>query len=405
MLKNAPTPLNIQDYLPADFFEIYYGKKHLYLPGAFTLGQVDGLMNLEGMDELFRTNAIDPDKIAIIRDGVASGDLVSKTSEGKPNLIELRDQIADGDTLIINGINEASSSVKRMSDSMALLFGHSTQVNTYITPPGKKGFPPHIDAHDVLVIQISGTKTWKIYKDYENALEHPTHDLEKTINWKKFKPIEKNVETFELSVGDMLYIPLGTMHAPFCTDDFSCHLTFGIHPISWGNYIQTACEIFLQNDPEFRRPSSAQIFGAKQDFRETAKALRNLVNKIIALNPTEIEHWSFRKASARNGVFAQSTISDALLGTANKGLGEKEFALNLADRADFRVFKDEKGEWHLWALNHKCSLDKEVAKMLLRLREKGQLTSEELRDSLGDDEAENIAEICREIGIAGIELV
>lgn len=50
-------------------------------------------------------------------------------------------------------------------------------LNMYVTAPGKRtSAPPHTDKQDVVVVQTSGSKHWKIYSPPEPSLK-PTADM------------------------------------------------------------------------------------------------------------------------------------------------------------------------------------------------------------------------------------
>jgi len=41
---------------------------------------------------------------------------------------------------------------------------HVVHANAYLTPGNTSGFTPHYDTHEVLVLQLAGTKHWRIYE-------------------------------------------------------------------------------------------------------------------------------------------------------------------------------------------------------------------------------------------------
>ncbi|WP_236595498.1 cupin domain-containing protein, partial [Mycobacterium paraintracellulare] len=49
-----------------------------------------------------------------------------------------------------------------LSHSLEVELNFPTRVNAYVTPPDATGFAPHYDPHDVLVLQIRGSKTWHV---------------------------------------------------------------------------------------------------------------------------------------------------------------------------------------------------------------------------------------------------
>ena len=96
-------------------------------------------------------------------------------------------------------------------------------VNGYMTFGPGGAFAMHYDTHDVLVLQVDGTKHWFIYDDAEDS---PM--LEEKRQPFKARPRNVVFETI-LQPGDALYVPRGTYHRAAVTDTDSVHLTFGIY--------------------------------------------------------------------------------------------------------------------------------------------------------------------------------
>jgi bifunctional lysine-specific demethylase and histidyl-hydroxylase NO66 len=98
----------------------------------------------------------------------------------------------------------------------------ATQVNAYFTPPESQGFVAHYDEHDVLILQLSGSKIWHLYDGIDvgprAALRHQPVAADEL-------PSPTDVR---LEVGDVLYVPGGRVHAAEATSEVSVHLTVGV---------------------------------------------------------------------------------------------------------------------------------------------------------------------------------
>lgn len=106
-----------------------------------------------------------------------------------------------------------------------------------VSPPNVKGFVPHIDRTDQLVIQVVGSKNWKVYdvlNSDKDGYELDDKDLEKPIIHEK------------ISKGDFLYIPQGAAHEAYSSDDLSIHITLTFEPHSLYNMIQESNNIVLK---------------------------------------------------------------------------------------------------------------------------------------------------------------
>lgn len=88
--------------------------------------------------------------------------------------------------------------------------------NIYATPPNSQGFPMHEDQHDIIVVQMSGLKHWKILKK-PNSVGSSTAD--DATGYKEFL----------LEPNDVMYVPRRHAHEASAKRGASLHLTIGIH--------------------------------------------------------------------------------------------------------------------------------------------------------------------------------
>src|SRR4029077_15453255 len=61
------------------------------------------------------------------------------------------------------------------------------------------------------------------------------------------------VEEFDLSAGDLLYLPRGVVHAAASNDSASLHLTIGATPILWASLMREALYAAVRADVRYRR--------------------------------------------------------------------------------------------------------------------------------------------------------
>lgn len=94
--------------------------------------------------------------------------------------------------------------------------------NSYLTPAGAQGFAPHFDDIDAFVLQLEGSKRWRLYAptDARNVLPR--------YSSRDFTEEELGPEVLDvvLHPGDLLYMPRGQVHqAQSLPDSHSLHLT------------------------------------------------------------------------------------------------------------------------------------------------------------------------------------
>src|SRR5438445_1082816 len=85
----------------------------------------------------------------------------SETASGlEHTLAEMR----TGSTLVLDQLQQREPKLGLLCRLLEQELGHRFQTNCYLTPPQGQGFTPHWDNHDVFVLQILGSKQWKVEK-------------------------------------------------------------------------------------------------------------------------------------------------------------------------------------------------------------------------------------------------
>lgn len=164
-------------------------------------------------------------------------------ADGGIDTVRIRNEFAEGYTLVLNGLERYLPAMAALSRAIEVELGFETQVNAYITPPNSQGFLPHYDDHDVLILQIEGSKTWHVYDSLPLV---PTHQLRlRDLFASDGLPAPSDSI---LEAGDVLYLPRGRVHAAKATVEPSIHLTLGIHPPSVLALISRAVEALGYRD-------------------------------------------------------------------------------------------------------------------------------------------------------------
>ena len=97
------------------------------------------------------------------------------------------------------------------------------QANAYYTPAGSQGLPVHHDTHEVISLQVAGSKRWLVY---EPVLELPLKN--QRYRSALGEPGEPMLDV-TLRAGDTLYLPRGWLHQALTSDEDSLHITVGIN--------------------------------------------------------------------------------------------------------------------------------------------------------------------------------
>lgn len=145
------------------------------------------------------------------------------------------------------------------------------QTNVYLSPPGKQGFYPHFDSHDVFILQVSGKKTFRFYSGgvdlpfNENSFDSEHSDIGVVT------------EEIELQSGDTLYIPRGVVHDAQADDsESSLHITLGVYAVTLRSVLQEIVQLAAESDLSYRKSFDHRLWRQQQSpSRASAERIKN----------------------------------------------------------------------------------------------------------------------------------
>ena len=210
-----------------------------------------GLLSVDVLDAYLRTDGARTPRIGMADEARHSSAGVPEDEfalpDGRVDLPRLLTRFDQGASLVISQFHETHPPLARFCRGLERLFLHAVPANIYLTPPAAQGFRTHFDTHDVLVLQIDGRKTWRVW-DGERIVR-PTRRTPWPGN---MPPIgEPNIVVME--PGDALYIPRGLMHDA-ATDEGgrSLHATIGLMEGSWAQALRALVDESEILDPDLR---------------------------------------------------------------------------------------------------------------------------------------------------------
>jgi ribosomal protein L16 Arg81 hydroxylase len=209
----------------ATFVGEIWARDHYHIkrgcPGYFD-GLLPGPSTVDELLELFRR---EPAAVRLVRGKDKKGPDCYRLADGTLDLAAVGNDFADGYTIVLDGVEQYVRTVGTIARSIEVELNFATQVNTYLTPPGQAGLVPHYDDHDVLILQIEGSKTWHLYVGADLPPREIQRDNDKAVAVDGL-PVPTDVR---LEAGDVLYVPRGRVHAAETNSEPSIHLTVGIH--------------------------------------------------------------------------------------------------------------------------------------------------------------------------------
>jgi ribosomal protein L16 Arg81 hydroxylase len=204
------------------------------------------LLSLAQLDEILGTYGIRHPGVRLVRadQDVPTSEYLWRDQMVDP--VQAARLFAEGATVIFGALHDRHEGMRRLCSALSRQATARTQTNIYLTPPDSQGFKPHWDTHDVFVLQVEGSKRWRIYG---GGPEQPLED-------QKFDPAEHapgEVEAeFTLEAGDALYIPRGVMHAAVTTESVSLHVTLGLMAYTWSNLLVDCLSELAGRSPGWR---------------------------------------------------------------------------------------------------------------------------------------------------------
>eukprot|EP00124_Ichthyophonus_hoferi_P005470 Ihof_evm2s801 gene=Ihof_evmTU2s801 len=166
------------------------------------------------------------------------------------------DVFVDGCSLRLLNPQSFLQPMWRMLSIMQEFFGCGMGVNIYLTPANAQGFAPHYDDIEAFVMQLEGSKHWRIYPPPTEE-ELPKYS---SGNYTPEEMEEMGAPSMEvvLNAGDMLYFPRGWIHQAVATSEDSLHATVStFQDNTWGTLFEKlmpkALSMAYSNSLEFRK--------------------------------------------------------------------------------------------------------------------------------------------------------
>ncbi|WP_419858279.1 cupin domain-containing protein [Candidatus Palauibacter irciniicola] len=203
------------------------------------------LLSLESLDTVLGTFGLRAPQIRIVRldSDIVQSDYCRDALVDPAKVARL---FADGATVIFEALHDRHEPLGRLCGALTAHSGARTQTNIYLTPPRAQGFKPHWDTHDVFVLQVEGSKRWRLYDGGRLA----------PLRSERFDPAIHEpgpvLAEFTLSAGDVLYVPRGIMHAAESLEDTSLHITLGMIAYTWAEFATHCFAELVERSPRWR---------------------------------------------------------------------------------------------------------------------------------------------------------
>lgn len=252
---------------------------------------IAGLLTPDDVDELLTRRGLRAPFLRLASQGrtlvdteFTSGGGVGAGIRDQVNDDQVRRRFASGATIVLQGLHRTWGPIIDFSQTLAAELGHPVQVNAYVTPPGNQGFSAHYDVHDVFVLQVHGSKLWRVHAPVwpEPLRTQPWDDRRDAV---AAAAEQTPLIDAEVACGDVLYLPRGYIHsaaAPADAERVSIHLTVGIHTWTRAHLVDAVLEQIrrtLAEQPALRGslPLGIDVSDPRW-FAEHAQAVRDAIS-------------------------------------------------------------------------------------------------------------------------------
>jgi ribosomal protein L16 Arg81 hydroxylase len=209
------------------FLRDYLGKQFLYINGEPE--KLGDILPWEALNTLINFHQFAGLRLRLMKEAqlvppesYLSAHSNNRSASHAVNSSALERHLRDGATLVLDAIDWLYEPISVIARNIERLLRVDVQVNTYAGWRESPGLGLHWDRHDVLILQISGRKTWHVYEPTRLfPIQADTEPNE--------KPQADPISVTTLSAGDVLYIPRGWWHIAVPCGEPTLHLTVGLH--------------------------------------------------------------------------------------------------------------------------------------------------------------------------------
>lgn len=242
---------------------------------------VDGIFDLDSMGHCLRY--MQPQRRNLIR--VVAGDRSGeRTTEMLARIAEapgsgerlIRSLFADGHTVVFRYAEGYWPALESIAMDLRRVLRSLVHCNVYCTPPDSQIFDTHVDTHDFLILQTSGSKTWRLHAvPHELPIDTSPllSDLEPRLPsaLPTFGPVSREIV---LRPGDLLYLPRGVPHSVASTDQHSVHVTIGLYPLRMHQLLSRVLDLLAMQAVELRRGTPIEWFDGEGSTPSAGDLLR-----------------------------------------------------------------------------------------------------------------------------------
>ena len=273
-----------------EFLNTVYGRRPLHARAPNQdRGRFESLIHWAELERLLNmAGCWDDTRLRLVADGrrlspeqycFARTSADGETRPWRPQPDRVMAAMNAGATLVLNGLDGLAPAISAIAHDLEMALNVRVQSNLYVSRRGQRGLPLHYDVHDVLALQISGQKQWRLYQNpaHPGARVPPERELRARAG-----PVS---QTIHLDAGDLLYLPAGVVHEAIADSDHSMHLTFALKQVTLLDVASLMMKQLAASDD-----SSTPRYDLHQGHEALARHVAQLAARFssLAADPTAI---------------------------------------------------------------------------------------------------------------------
>ncbi|WP_367393035.1 cupin domain-containing protein [Lewinella sp. LCG006] len=233
------------------------------------------ILSMDVLDNILDLPVVEKDRFRVVKHQKLVDQEKYLNKDGSVNLNKLYMLYADGFSVSLRRIDLHWSPIKQLCFNLRQTINHEVKANMYLTPKHSAAFNPHIDAHDVIILQIAGSKNWKLYDTIIETplVDSPTPSLPPAAL--------RNVREVTLNAGDFMYLPRGVPHEAYTTNNSSLHLTIGVFPLQWMDLLIKAINLQSHRDVNLRKALPLGYLNNADGVEEMNDRLQNILDQTL----------------------------------------------------------------------------------------------------------------------------
>jgi ribosomal protein L16 Arg81 hydroxylase len=263
----------LQPISPSNFLSEYWEQRPLIISKRES-NYYDSLFSINNFDDVIYFSECKYPDLRLLKDG----QVLPQAYECKDRFSSINriyEAYNQGSTIVLDNLQFRWKPLAFFCRSLETFLSHTVNINSYLTPQSSQGFSAHFDTHEVFILQISGSKIWRIY---EQASLLPL-DTDKKNQFVSKSQLGNLLYEITLNSGDLLYIPRGYVHEALTSKSSSLHLTLGIDTFKWTDIISYALKLVSQQNVSFRKSLSVGFLNQN----EQKEYLKNHFKELLEL--------------------------------------------------------------------------------------------------------------------------